>query len=42
MSDAERRFKPHGIDVFYSDMISDLKAGSFLRLREGLARVTAP
>ena len=40
ISEAERRFEAHGIDVFYSDMISDLKAAAFLGVREGLGHIS--
>jgi len=35
VSPAERLFRAHGIDVFYSDLLSDLKSGALLGIREG-------
>jgi len=36
VSPAEKKLRENGVDVFYSDLISDLKKASFLGLREGL------
>jgi phosphatidylserine/phosphatidylglycerophosphate/cardiolipin synthase-like enzyme len=35
VSPAEQAFRAHGIDVFYSDLLADLKSGTMLGVREG-------
>lgn len=39
VSPAEAALRAHGVDVFYSDLISGLKRGAFLGVREGLGHV---
>ncbi len=36
VSPAEKKLRENGIDIFYSDLISNLKRASFLGIREGL------
>lgn len=35
VSPAEQTFRSHGIDVFYSDLLANLKSGTLLGVREG-------
>lgn len=39
ISPVEQLFRENGIDVFYSDLLDDLKRGGFLGVREGLGHL---